>query len=110
MDVMSGIGFLAVIVYGANEIISGQKSVGDFMSFFTAIGLAFEPLRRLGTLSATLQIAAAGIERVKGLLDFKPSLLSPENPGCAPSGAPLIEVENVSLSSVSYTHLRAHET
>lgn len=98
MDVMSGIGFLAVVVYGANEIISGQKSVGDFMSFFTAIGLAFEPLRRLGTLSATLQIAAAGIERVKGLLDFKPSLLSPETPDTAPSGAPVIVLENVSLS------------
>ena len=98
MDVMSGIGFLAVIVYGANEIISGQKSVGDFMSFFTAIGLAFEPLRRLGTLSATLQIAAAGIERVKGLLDCKPSLLSPETPRRAPSGAPMIALENVSLS------------
>ena len=98
MDVMSGIGFLAVIVYGANEIISGQKSVGDFMSFFTAIGLAFEPLRRLGTLSATLQIAAAGIERVKGLLDYKPSLLSPETPRRAPSGAPMIALENVSLS------------
>ena len=98
MDVMSGIGFLAVVVYGANEIISGQKSVGDFMSFFTAIGLAFEPLRRLGTLSATLQIAAAGIERVKGLLDFKPSLLSPETPNTAPSGAPVIALENVSLS------------
>ena len=98
MDVMSGIGFLAVIVYGANEIISGQKSVGDFMSFFTAIGLAFEPLRRLGTLSATLQIAAAGIERVKGLLDYKPSLLSPETPRRAPSGAPMITLEDVSLS------------
>ena len=98
MDVMSGIGFLAVIVYGANEIISGQKSVGDFMSFFTAIGLAFEPLRRLGTLSATLQIAAAGIERVKGLLDYKPSLLSPETPRRGPSGAPMIALENVSLS------------
>jgi ATP-binding cassette subfamily B protein len=68
------------------------------MSFFTAIGLAFEPLRRLGTLSATLQIAAAGIERVKGLLEFKPSLLSPQNPISAPTGAPAIELTNVGLT------------
>ena len=98
MDVMSGLGFFAVVVYGATEIISGEKTVGDFMSFFTAIGLAFEPLRRLGTLSATLQIAAAGIERVKGLLEFKPSLLSPQNPRSAPTGAPAIELINVGLT------------
>ena len=29
----------------------GERSVGDFMSFFTALSLAFQPLRRLGGLA-----------------------------------------------------------
>ena len=97
MDILSGLGILAVVIYGANEIVTGQKTVGDFMSFFTAIGLAFEPLRRLGTLTASLQVAATGIERVKGLLDFKPTLLSPQTPDQPPTDTPVIEMSGVCL-------------
>ena len=69
IDIMSGIGFMAVLFLGGSEIISGEKTVGDFMSFFTAIGLAFEPLRRLGAMSGVWQVAAASIERIKELLE-----------------------------------------
>ena len=65
MDLMAGLGFLAVLVYGGGEIASGEKTVGQFMSFFTAMGLAFEPLRRLGSISGLWQVAAAAMERIK---------------------------------------------
>ena len=57
IDIMAGIGFLGVLFYGGSEIIAGTKTVGDFMAFFTAIALAFEPLRRLGAVSGSWQIA-----------------------------------------------------
>lgn len=98
MDIMAGIGFLAVLVYGGGEIVSGEKTVGQFMSFFTAMGLAFEPLRRLGTISGLWQVAAAAMERIKELLDAPIRLTSPENPVAAPEGLPDIRLENVSLS------------
>jgi ATP-binding cassette subfamily B protein/subfamily B ATP-binding cassette protein MsbA len=34
------------------------------MSFFTAMSLTFQPLRRLGDLSGTWQVAAASLERI----------------------------------------------
>lgn len=55
IDIMAGIGFMGVLLYGGSEIISGDKTVGQFMSFFTAIGLAFDPMRRLANLSGTWQ-------------------------------------------------------
>ncbi|TCS61864.1 ATP-binding cassette subfamily B protein [Primorskyibacter sedentarius] len=98
IDIMSGLGFMGVLIYGASEIMSGAKTVGDFMAFFTAIGLAFEPLRRLGAVSGTWQVAAAGIERIKELLAMRPQLASPANPRPIPEGVPEIRLENVCLS------------
>ncbi|WP_323785542.1 ABC transporter ATP-binding protein [Thalassovita sp.] len=98
IDVMAGLGFLGVLVFGGAEIISGEKSIGQFMSFFTAIGFAFEPLRRLGAVTGIWQNAAAAIERIKELLDEKPKLTSPAHPVPAPAGMPEIRLTGVELS------------
>ena len=98
IDAMSGVGFLGVLIYGGSEIISGEKTVGEFMAFFTALGFAFEPLRRLGTITGVWEAAAAGIERVMDLLAREPIHKSPANPVNAPVGTPNIVLENVELS------------
>ena len=98
IDAMSGVGFLGVLLYGGGEIISGEKTVGEFMAFFTALGFAFEPLRRLGTITGTWEAAAAGIERVMELLALEPVHKTPVNPQPAPVGTPEITLNNVHLS------------
>lgn len=98
IDIMAGLGFMGVLFYGGNEILSGEKTVGDFMAFFTAIGLAFEPLRRLGNVAGVWQVAAAGIERIRQILETEPTLRSPANPKPAPLGVPEIKLEDVSLN------------
>ncbi|APX23845.1 MAG: ABC transporter ATP-binding protein [Rhodobacteraceae bacterium] len=98
IDIMSGIGFLGVLFYGGNEILAGEKTVGDFMAFFTAIALAFEPLRRLGAVSGNWQIAAASIERLKELLEMVPDLRDPANPQPAPRGVPGVVLDDVRLA------------
>lgn len=98
IDIMSGLGFLGVLLYGGGEILSGEKTVGEFMAFFTAIGLAFEPLRRLGGVTGNWQIAAASLERVKALFDTEPSLRDPAQPKSAPGGTPDVVLDAVSLS------------
>lgn len=98
IDIMSGIGFMAVILYGGSEIIAGEKSIGQFMTFFTAMGFTFNPLRRLGGISGLWQVAAAALERVKALLNAPLVLASAENPVPAPEGTPEIALDGVSLS------------
>nr|WP_254899055.1 ABC transporter ATP-binding protein [Thalassococcus arenae] len=98
IDVMSGIGFVGVLFYGGSEILDGEKTVGDFMAFFTAIGLAFEPLRRLGALSGVWQVAAASIERIREMLETEPELRDPARPKPAPTGVPGVRLSDVHLS------------
>ena len=111
IDIMSGMGFAAVLYFGGSEIMSGEKTVGDFVAFFTAIGLAFEPLRRLGSLSGTLQPAIAGLERLRELFDLEPDVRDPAHPKPAPSGVPEIRLDNVHASYGDQAVLRgAHFT
>ena len=98
VDIMAGVGFLGVLIYGGGEIIAGDKTVGQFMSFFTAIGLAFDPLRRLGAMTGAWQIAAAAIERIRDLLETRATVFSPARPVPAPRGTPKVELKDVHLS------------
>ena len=98
IDLMAGLGFLGVLVFGGSEIMSGEKTVGEFMTFFTAIGFAFEPLRRLGSVTGLWQNAAAALERLKELLDTEPMVLAPAEPAAPPQGTPEVRLTDIRLS------------
>ncbi len=98
IDVISGIGFMAVILYGGSEIISGDKTIGQFMTFFTAMGFTFNPLRRLGAISGQWQVAAAALERIKELLDAPLNQTSPDSPLSSPTSPADITLDDVTLS------------
>ena len=69
IDVLAGVGFVVIVFWGGNDIISGEKTLGQFMSFFTAMFLVFDPLRRLSRVAADAQVALASLERIYGVLD-----------------------------------------
>ena len=77
IDIIAAIGFLAVLIYGGQEIIAGEKTVGEFMSFFTALALVFDPLRRLSAVVGQIQAAMASLERLYAVLEARPTILSP---------------------------------
>ena len=69
IDIVTGIGFFTVIIFGGREIAQGERTVGEFMAFFSAMTLAFQPLRRLGDMAGQWQTAAVSLRRIYGLLD-----------------------------------------
>ena len=83
MDIVAAMGFAGVVVYGGTEIINGDKTVGQFMSFFTAMALLFEPMRRIANISAAWQAARASLERIRNVFHEKPTILSPVVPAAA---------------------------
>ncbi len=97
MDLVAGVGFLGVLIYGGFQIINGQKTIGEFMSFFTAMALIFEPLRRLGNISGLWQASLASLERLHAIFEVKPGILSPANPLPAPAGGGDIVLKNVTF-------------
>jgi subfamily B ATP-binding cassette protein MsbA len=99
IDVVTGIGFFAVLLMAGDEIAAGQRTTGDFMSFFTAMALTFQPLRRLGEMSGTWQIAAASLDRIYALFDSRPAVTRPEVSVALPSpGAPAVQFVDVSFA------------
>ncbi|WP_417808357.1 ABC transporter ATP-binding protein [Thioclava sp.] len=96
IDVVTGFGFFLVLVLGGRQIIEGERTVGEFMSFFTAMALAFQPLRRLANLTGTWQTAAASLERIYRLFDTAPSITSPAQPQAMPSEKRIV-LEDVRL-------------
>ncbi|MHC0053269.1 ABC transporter ATP-binding protein [Actibacterium sp. D379-3] len=100
IDVVAGLGFLGVLSYGGLQIIDGEKTVGEFMSFFTAMALVFEPLRRIGNVSGAWQVALSSIERLHEVFEAQPTILSPARPrrlSCAPGQADIV-LDNVHLA------------
>ena len=97
IDIITGLGFFLVLVVGGQDIIAGEKTVGEFMSFFTAMALAFQPLRRLGAVTGIWQVAAASLERLYRLFDTEPGILAPARPAAAPRDT-AIRVENLALA------------
>ena len=97
IDIMTGIGFLGVMLYGGSEIIAGNKTNGEFMAFFTAMSLAFDPLRRLGMMSGQWQMAAASVERLQYVFNLAPTILSPAQAAELPTGSPDIRFDDVAL-------------
>ncbi|MEM9756453.1 MAG: ABC transporter ATP-binding protein, partial [Pseudomonadota bacterium] len=87
VDLISAIGFLAVIWVGGRDILSGEKTIGEFMSFFTALALVLDPLRKLFTLTAQLQAGAASLQRLYEVLDTVPTITAPATPRPMPRGA-----------------------
>lgn len=105
IDIMTGLGFLGVLILGGREIIAGEKTVGEFMSFFTAMSLAFQPLRKLGGLTGIWQVAAASLERLFTLFDTKPGIISPVRP-VAPPDTQSIVLSDVTLAYGDHPVLR----
>jgi ATP-binding cassette subfamily B protein/subfamily B ATP-binding cassette protein MsbA len=80
IDLVTGVGFLGVLLLAAPQIVSGDRSVGEFMSFFSAMTLAFQPLRRLGDMAGIWQVAAASLERLFALFDRQSTITLAANP------------------------------
>ncbi|WP_127103996.1 ABC transporter ATP-binding protein [Pararhodobacter zhoushanensis] len=79
-DLVAALGFALVLVLAGGQIVAGERTVGEFMTFFSAIAFLFDPLRRLGALAGTWQNVLASLERIYRLLNEKPRIAQPEGP------------------------------
>lgn len=92
METLGGVAVVVIILYGGNQVIQGAQTTGAFISFITALLLAYEPLKRLVNLNSSLQEGMASAQRLFQLLDTpleeekeeekKPSLLVSQGEIC----------------------------
>lgn len=68
-QVIFGIGVAAVIYAASRESHQGDLSPGQFISFFSAMMLMLQPVRRITNINATLQRGVAGAESLFKVMD-----------------------------------------
>jgi ATP-binding cassette, subfamily B, bacterial MsbA len=74
METLGGAAIAVVILYGGHQVISGARTPGALFSFITALLLAYQPLKSLANLNASLQEGLAAAERVFEVLDVEPTI------------------------------------
>ena len=74
METLGGMAIAVVILYGGHQVIAGARTPGALFSFITALLLAYQPLKSLANLNASLQEGLAAAERIFEVLDIEPTI------------------------------------
>jgi subfamily B ATP-binding cassette protein MsbA len=74
MEIFGALGLAFVIYMGGKDVFEGKMSPGEFLSFFTAVGLTFQPVRRVGSIYGKIQDAVASTERIFSIVDMSPEV------------------------------------
>ncbi|MEA1892895.1 MAG: ABC transporter transmembrane domain-containing protein [Campylobacterota bacterium] len=95
MEIIGALGLATVIFVGGREVYDGNMTVGEFTAFLTAVGLVFQPIRRIGSIYSKIQDAIAASERVFDVLETPSKILDGEI--LLEEDIKKIEFKNVSL-------------
>jgi subfamily B ATP-binding cassette protein MsbA len=82
METLGGAAVAVVIAYGGYQVISGVRTPGAFFSFIAALLLAYQPLKAIANLNASLQEGLAAAQRIFEVLDIEPQIR--DLPGARP--------------------------
>jgi ATP-binding cassette, subfamily B, bacterial MsbA len=80
-ETLTGVGFAIGVLYGGWQGIRGNVTLGEFMGFMAAALLAFQPMKAIATIQATLSEGLLAAERVFALIDYSAHVV--EKPGAA---------------------------
>ncbi|MFQ5972968.1 MAG: ABC transporter ATP-binding protein [Alphaproteobacteria bacterium] len=75
LETLGGAAVAAVLAYGGFRIIGGTGTLGEFTGFLSAVMIAYQPVRGLGNLNASLQEGLAAVKRSFDLLDSHPTIV-----------------------------------
>lgn len=95
VDLMELLGMLSVIALGVWALAQERLTLGGLLVFLTYLSQLVRPLRDLGDLGVDLASAAAGAERVIGVLDLPTGLPEREDPVVLERVHGRVELEDV---------------
>lgn len=74
MEFIGGIAIALFIWFGGKGVIDGSSSPGTFFALMTSLIVAYDPVKRIGKVNASIQQGLAAAARVYGILDIKPAI------------------------------------
>ena len=87
METLGGLAIAGVLFYGGYQVLHGETTVGKLIAFLTALVMAFQPMRSLASLNASLQEGLAAAQRIFTMIDYRPAIVD------SPDSGPLKIVE-----------------
>ena len=80
LQLLVGLGFVAVLWYGGLLVVRGTISVGDFVAFNLFLTRLIWPMIAIGWVINLIQRGSASLGRIRQVLDRAPSIREPEDP------------------------------
>jgi subfamily B ATP-binding cassette protein MsbA len=99
LEALGGVAVAGVIAFAHWRISGGTNTVGDFVGFVTALLMAAQPMKSLGTVATSTLEGLAAAERIYELLDEKPSVVDR-----AGAKALVISTGEISFEKVEFSY------
>ncbi len=97
LEVLGGTAVALVIGFAGWRAALGDGGIGNFAGFVSALLLAAQPLRALGSLNAALQEGLAGLVRVFRVVDERPGIAERRGAVALPAGPGRLRFDHVSF-------------
>jgi subfamily B ATP-binding cassette protein MsbA len=94
-ELLVGIVFFSIILYGGYQVADGEMTKGQLASFLAAFGLAYEPVKRMARANNTLQMGLGAAERVFQMMNLRPAIWDSEDAQKLDVRKPKITFKNV---------------
>jgi ATP-binding cassette subfamily B protein len=103
LSLVASAGTLAILIYGGQQVMSGQLTIGELVAFTAYVSQLLAPTRRLGIVVAAIAQAVASGERIFEILDAESEVRD------LPGAKPLGQLEGcVRFEHVSFAYFGRH--
>lgn len=92
------LGMAVVLLYGGNQVIDGDLTLGQFTAFYFYVQMLIGPMRMLGSSLGSAQRAAAAGARIFELLDRRPRIEAAADALPLPDGGGTVRFDQVGFS------------
>ena len=96
-DILTVLTYLCTIGVGIRYVHIGAISIGEFVAFYTYVGMILQPILTLSAMAATFSQGVVGASRVVHLLDQVPEIKDPDKPVQLPELTGHIEFRDVNF-------------
>ena len=98
IELLSTVGVIVVLGYGAVLHNGGSLTIGALTAFLLYLTMFFSPIQQFSAVFDAWQKASAGIRKLDGLLEERPSVSPPDRPVPVPQRPAAIELRSTGFA------------
>ncbi|MGB9151553.1 MAG: ABC transporter ATP-binding protein [Alphaproteobacteria bacterium] len=110
MEILSSVAITALVMFGYLQVERGSNSPGDLVAFIASFVLAYDPMKRMGRVSAQFQSGLAAADRVFTLMDVAPTIVDANHAQTLNVTDYSVGIEDVSFAYADGTQALDHLT